>query len=315
MKYASIIVLIIFSVLIILAIGKTNSYIAGSYDNVLVEMNSNLSLTKADNCTLGAPIELKPGQSVSIDNNTIIKFISVVEDSRCPEDIECVWGGEAIIKFGLIEGKNVSNFNLSSGEVPREKTLKKVGPYLIGLHYRLTPSTSLSRKIEPSEYRATLIINRIDSLLRDLTSKNNTAQRYAMESLGTIREIRVVEPLIENLKNNDSDNRENSISALGEIGDKRAVEPLIKALNDNVYVQEYAVIALGKIKDTRAVEPLIQALKSNDSDIRNHAAEALGELNDTSAVEPLIQTLKDNESYVRESAAEALKKLRWKSDS
>lgn len=28
-----------------------------------------------------------------------IKFVSVTEDSRCPEDVQCVWAGNAIVKI------------------------------------------------------------------------------------------------------------------------------------------------------------------------------------------------------------------------
>lgn len=43
-------------------------------------------------------IRLKPGQSAVIPGTELeIGFIRVVNDSRCPEDVVCVWEGDALV--------------------------------------------------------------------------------------------------------------------------------------------------------------------------------------------------------------------------
>ncbi|MFM9904087.1 MAG: hypothetical protein ACKVQJ_05885 [Pyrinomonadaceae bacterium] len=45
----------------------------------------------------------------------VVKFISVVEDSRCPEGVACIWAGNAKIKISLKKGKKSARvFDLNS---------------------------------------------------------------------------------------------------------------------------------------------------------------------------------------------------------
>ena len=106
--------------------------------------------------------------------------------------------------------------------------------------------------------------------------------------------------------------RKFAAGALGSIGDVRAVEPLIAMLKDDEdYVAcVYAAGALGSIGDTRAVEPLITMLKNEHPSMRGHAAEALGKIGDPRAVEPLIALEKDEIEAVRSDASKALEECR-----
>lgn len=45
------------------------------------------------------PLEIKLGVGESQQINEVeITFLRVIEDSRCPKDVDCVWAGEAKIK-------------------------------------------------------------------------------------------------------------------------------------------------------------------------------------------------------------------------
>lgn len=46
-----------------------------------------------------------------------IKFIEVVEDSRCPKDVSCIWAGRAIVKAEVSAGGNKEEKTLIFGEV------------------------------------------------------------------------------------------------------------------------------------------------------------------------------------------------------
>ncbi len=45
-----------------------------------------------------------------------VKFLEVVEDSRCPKDVDCVWAGNAKVKFELSrKGKETKIVELNTG--------------------------------------------------------------------------------------------------------------------------------------------------------------------------------------------------------
>lgn len=46
-----------------------------------------------------------------------IKFLEVLEDSRCPKDVDCIWAGRAIVKVGLIVNGKREVKTLIFGEV------------------------------------------------------------------------------------------------------------------------------------------------------------------------------------------------------
>lgn len=58
---------------------------------------------------------LLKGKSINEDNIEV-KFIEVIEDSRCPKDVTCVWAGEVKIKV------EVTNHNESKPQ-PKERVL------------------------------------------------------------------------------------------------------------------------------------------------------------------------------------------------
>lgn len=103
------------------------------------------------------PIILKPGQQRTV-SGLKIKFISVEEDSRCPENARCVWAGNARVKIEVTSkrlGTKVFEMNTFSG--PRGNQLDG---YAINLE-NLTPGRRTSDPIRPSSYRATISVSRL----------------------------------------------------------------------------------------------------------------------------------------------------------
>ena len=75
-------------------------------------------------------IKVPQGETVVLKGVTI-KFLDVVEDSRCPKDVTCIWAGRAIVKvevsannkkeiktliFGEVKPGEVANTNLYSSK-------------------------------------------------------------------------------------------------------------------------------------------------------------------------------------------------------
>lgn len=66
-----------------------------------------------------------------------MRFVEVVEDSRCPRDVDCIWAGNAKVKLLVSKGKAApKEIELNTGIEPRavtifgcELTLKGLTPY------------------------------------------------------------------------------------------------------------------------------------------------------------------------------------------
>jgi hypothetical protein len=103
------------------------------------------------------PIVLKPGQQRTV-SGLKIKFISVEEDSRCPENARCVWAGNARVKIEVTSkrlGTKVFEMNTFSG--PKGNQLDGYAINLEGL----SPGRKTSDPIRPSSYRATISVSRL----------------------------------------------------------------------------------------------------------------------------------------------------------
>lgn len=49
--------------------------------------------------------ELEIGQKI-LNDKTSVKFIKVISDSRCPENVACIWQGEAKVLLGISVNEN-----------------------------------------------------------------------------------------------------------------------------------------------------------------------------------------------------------------
>ncbi len=88
--------------------------------------------------TPGAPFTLARGESATLDGMDIT-FDAVTEDSRCPEDVDCVWQGRATIRLALRAGDEAGDalpaiMGMTNESVPVEAlghrfTLRALTPY------------------------------------------------------------------------------------------------------------------------------------------------------------------------------------------
>jgi hypothetical protein len=99
-------------------------------------------------------IQLHIGQSRSPDGTSArVKFVQVLEDSRCPEGLQCVWAGRARIELEVNDGRSSETVELSTGS--EEEGTAKAGGLVI--HFaQLDPHPEEGQTTEPSEYVATL---------------------------------------------------------------------------------------------------------------------------------------------------------------
>ena len=108
--------------------------------------------------SLGQEFTVRIGKKVSLrDTKLSIRFVSVIEDSRCPQGVQCVWQGNAKASFELsgIERKP-STVRLNTGIEPKE--LEYSG-YTVKL-VKITPEPKSSERLAPRRYQATLVVSR-----------------------------------------------------------------------------------------------------------------------------------------------------------
>ena len=102
---------------------------------------------------------LKVGAAMAIDGEGIqVGFESVVSDSRCPKGVQCIRAGEAEIRIWLLQARG--------REVRELKTSPPEDGQVVIDRYRLTlvslePQPTVERALRPSDYVATLIVNRL----------------------------------------------------------------------------------------------------------------------------------------------------------
>ena len=105
---------------------------------------------------LNADFVLAPGNVAMIDEASLaIRFNGVTGDSRCPADVVCVQGGDAIVSVTATSSRGARDYELHTGNMQPvrhdEVTIALV---------QLSPYPFSSGPIAPNDYRATLRVTR-----------------------------------------------------------------------------------------------------------------------------------------------------------
>ena len=107
---------------------------------------------------IGQDFELAPGGAMSVAGAgapMTVRFVGVTGDSRCPADVFCVWGGDAIVRITVLSEAQASFYELHTGTAAPVQH----GAATIEL-VQLAPYPFSARTIAPHEYRATLRVTR-----------------------------------------------------------------------------------------------------------------------------------------------------------
>jgi hypothetical protein len=109
---------------------------------------------------LNEEFTLAPGQTASVNGTNVrLTFDRVSEDSRCPTDVTCIWEGDAVVVLKVkVEAEEATREVHTQGGEPRSRKAP-AGDYVVTL-VRLDPAPRSTAPIEPSAYRATLIVGR-----------------------------------------------------------------------------------------------------------------------------------------------------------
>lgn len=122
--------LIVF-LLLVLAIGVLPATAAGHGETLRVQINKEKRFPK---------------------NKLTIRFVELVEDSRCPTDTNCIWAGNAKIKVRVTKNGRSHDLTLETNGPQSSATAEGYSIKLVGL----TPSPRSNIRINRNGYVATL---------------------------------------------------------------------------------------------------------------------------------------------------------------
>lgn len=104
-------------------------------------------------------VAVKAGKQATASKSKLkFKFISVVEDSRCPTGAQCVWAGNAKIKIEVSVPKGeTKTFEINTETGPKGD---QIGGYAVTLE-SLTPYPNANRPTDVKKYIAKFSIVRL----------------------------------------------------------------------------------------------------------------------------------------------------------
>lgn len=106
-----------------------------------------------------ATIVLQLGNATQLNSDLRVAFSQVVEDSRCPASVACVWQGNGAIRLDITSGHGTESATLNTAGgtgFPREAS---VAGYTFTL-VELDPQRKTPDPIPAQQYRATIRVTR-----------------------------------------------------------------------------------------------------------------------------------------------------------
>ena len=112
------------------------------------------------NAELDTPFQLKIGQSAQIASEALsIDFLEVTEDSRCPEDVECIVAGKVSTLISISANDAVrGDYNLTIGRSEDDSTVTTPNGFTLHLE-AVAPHPTTSQPIDRADYIATLFLS------------------------------------------------------------------------------------------------------------------------------------------------------------
>ena len=106
-----------------------------------------------------ATIVVQFGNTNQVNTDLRVSFVQVVEDSRCPASVACVWRGNGAIRLDITTGGGAQSATLNTAggtTFPREASLAGYTFTLVNLD----PQRQTPDPIPVQQYRATIRVTR-----------------------------------------------------------------------------------------------------------------------------------------------------------
>jgi hypothetical protein len=109
---------------------------------------------------LDEEFSLSVGQRASIaGENLAIRFEEVLEDSRCPRDVVCIWAGRVTCMVEITHAGSSYRMSLTELGLTDEYSSERYEGYELAFH--VTPHPEAGRKIPTDTYRLHGIISKL----------------------------------------------------------------------------------------------------------------------------------------------------------
>jgi hypothetical protein len=109
--------------------------------------------------SLGQEFSLSVEQSAYIEGENLeITFEEVVEDSRCPWEVTCVWEGRVSLSVEISQNDVSANIELSQPGLTDQSVVATYSGYQFT--YRVEPYPEADKTISMDEYRLLLAVGR-----------------------------------------------------------------------------------------------------------------------------------------------------------
>lgn len=120
--------------------------------------DSNQASNRAKEVPLDQEFELKVGQEAIIKGEQLkVKFISVLEDSRCPKGVTCIQAGRGRVALQLTpQNKKYETVELSTASTGQETDFNGYQIKLVSLN----PYPKMDSQVKPADYFLNLTVSK-----------------------------------------------------------------------------------------------------------------------------------------------------------
>jgi hypothetical protein len=101
---------------------------------------------------------VKINEEIKISEDLSLKFSQVVEDSRCPEGVDCIWAGRAIVRIEIVRDEERHIFDLELGGEKATAVFQELRIVL----KELSPYPKADEPLKPDEYSIKFELERIE---------------------------------------------------------------------------------------------------------------------------------------------------------
>ncbi len=92
-------------------------------------------------------VAVRFGEQNSVSSDVMIAFEKIVQDSRCPKDVTCIWEGDAEVGLALVLGTSIHRFTLHTNSgFAMDTTIQGKHIRLISLQPHPVSTSRISRE-------------------------------------------------------------------------------------------------------------------------------------------------------------------------
>lgn len=110
---------------------------------------SSVVFSNGDAVADGSSVSMRPGQSVTLADHSVLRYDRLVNDSRCMPDVQCIWAGDAELAFEwrAVGERTAERFSLHTGKGKKSHALGERTLVLVSVARGPAPEAQL--RIEP----------------------------------------------------------------------------------------------------------------------------------------------------------------------